>query len=553
MNLTPGSELGAYRIIERVGRGGMASVYKAHQAALARYVAVKILPDYLADDQDFRDRFQHEAMAVASLRHPNIPAIYDYGESEGVTYIAGDFIDGGTLADQMGEPLPLEYVIRILGPIGSAIDYAHSRGVLHRDIKPQNIMLTREGQPMLNDFGLARMMESEVRVTQANTVMGTPQYMAPEQCAGSDVGQPADLYSLGVVAYEMLTGRVPFAAATPAAVIMAQIQDPLPPPRSVNPRLSENVERVLLKALAKSPKDRYTSATAFLDALALGATAGGGVARPGRPTGATTVVRRPAGEPAPASRRWLYGAGVVPLVVLLVGAAFLLSHRAGGPAGGTGSSGSTTTSQFGSPWTPGAAIAKAAPLAPRGALSWQAALKGDLSDFASPATFGAPSATVVAAKPGYVDIAVVKRDGHVRLDSLMPPADRYVGELQMAIRPGSHFSARWIFRRGDGKTTGDLVAMIDADQGRLSFSYAPPGGGSPEGIDQKDMPELARGGVFTLTADTAPDSDRVYLNQAQIEDFGEARVAPTASMSVEAFGQGGEFRVLDLRAYGPPS
>ncbi|MEA2645312.1 MAG: eukaryotic-like serine/threonine-protein kinase, partial [Chloroflexota bacterium] len=301
MSLEPGSEIGPYRVIERAGRGGMASVYKAHQPALGRYVAVKVLPDYLADDSDFRERFQAEAMAVASLRHPNIPAIFDYGESNGITYIVSDYIDGGMLSEQMGKPLPLDYILRILRPVASALDYAHSRGVLHRDIKPSNVLLTRDGQPMLNDFGLARMMETEVRITQSPTVMGTPQYMAPEQCEGGDVGPAADIYSFGVMAYEMLTGQVPFSAPTPAAVLMAQIRDPLPPPRSINPALAEGIESALLKALAKNPADRYRSASGFLEALEAGGreTPSTGGASPG---GDSTVRPQPLG-PAGGSRR----------------------------------------------------------------------------------------------------------------------------------------------------------------------------------------------------------------------------------------------------------
>ncbi|MFY9616211.1 MAG: serine/threonine-protein kinase, partial [Candidatus Dormiibacterota bacterium] len=287
MTLENGAEIGPYRIVERAGSGGMASVYKAYQASLSRYVAIKILPEYLADDSDFRERFQAEATAVASLRHPNIPAIFDYGEAAGSTYLATDYIDGGTLSDQMGRPLPLDYTLRILRPVASALDYAHSRGVLHRDIKPSNILLSREGQPMLNDFGLARMMESEVRVTQAPTVMGTPQYMSPEQCSGEEVGPPADIYSFGVMAYQMLTGRVPFSAPTPAAVMIAQMNEALPPPRSVNPDLPESVEKALLKALAKDPKDRFLSASGFLEALASGpqqpSGAGGGGSDATRP------------------------------------------------------------------------------------------------------------------------------------------------------------------------------------------------------------------------------------------------------------------------------
>ena len=246
----------------------MATVYKAHQDSLARYVAIKVLPEFFAEEPGFRERFKQEAVAVANLRHPNILAVFDYGEQEGVTYIVTEFVDGGTLAEQFGKPLPVEYVTTLLQPIASALDYAHRREVLHRDIKPSNVLLQTDGTPILSDFGLARMMTSKAeRLTQSGMIVGTPEYMSPEQCAGTELDAAADQYSLAVVAYEGLTGRVPFSAETPVAVIMAQIGNELPPPRSVNPEISEAVQGALLKALAKDPKDRYKSCAAFIHSL----------------------------------------------------------------------------------------------------------------------------------------------------------------------------------------------------------------------------------------------------------------------------------------------
>ena len=269
MKLEPGTNLGPYRIVAEAGRGGMASVYKAHQAALARYVAIKVLPDFFATEPGFRERFQQEAVAVAQLRHPNILAIFDYGDTDGVTYIVTEFVDGGTLAEQMGKPLPLEYAVEILNPIAGALDYAHRRGVLHRDIKPSNVLLQHDGTPVLSDFGLAKMMMSSTqRLTQSGMIVGTPEYMSPEQCAGEELTPAADQYSLAVIAYEALTGRVPFTAATPVAVLMAQMQNALPPPRTINPDLSDGVAAVLLKGLAKEPGDRYKTCHQMVRALA---------------------------------------------------------------------------------------------------------------------------------------------------------------------------------------------------------------------------------------------------------------------------------------------
>ncbi|MEA2645662.1 MAG: eukaryotic-like serine/threonine-protein kinase, partial [Chloroflexota bacterium] len=260
-------EFGPYKVIEPIGQGGMASVYKAFHAALSRFVALKILPDKLAKDPDFKERFHEEAVRVANLRHNNIMAVYDYGEIDKTTYIATEFIDGGTFDQQMGQPLPVSYVIDILGPIASALDYAHSRGVLHRDVKPSNILVAKDGRPMLGDFGLARMMVADQNLTQAGMILGTPSYMAPEQGAG--LPEPAsDIYALGIIAYQALTGRVPYQAATPMAVVLAHQSEPLPMPRTINPAIPPEVEEVLLKCLARNPADRYGTGEKFIRALA---------------------------------------------------------------------------------------------------------------------------------------------------------------------------------------------------------------------------------------------------------------------------------------------
>ncbi len=328
MQLAPGTELGPYRIVEQVGRGGMATVYKAFQAALSRYVAVKVLPAHLATQSNFEERFRDEAVRVAALRHPNIPAIFDYGTADGVTYIASDFVDGGTLADQLGRPLPLDYTVALLTPLASALDYAHSRGIVHRDVKPSNVLLARDGNPMLTDFGIARMLAPDHSLTQTGMILGTPQYMAPEQGAGQ-TSSAGDLYSFGVVAYHMLTGRVPFDAATPLAVVLAHQQDPLPLPRTVNPNLSAAVEAVLLKALSRAPDARFPTAGAMVKALAAAGDDVPAAASPGQ-------------APAPASadsatprfpRLPLLLAGALALLILVAGVSLLVLTRRAAPGG----------------------------------------------------------------------------------------------------------------------------------------------------------------------------------------------------------------------------
>ncbi len=264
-----GQNLGQYRIIEPVGQGGMASVFKAYQPALDRYVAIKVLPPYYAHEAGFSERFKREAKAVAQLTHHHILPIYDYGQEGDLSYIVMQYVEGGTLKDMMGRPMPLDKTVRYIGEIASALDYAHEMGILHRDVKPANVLIDRKrkGRSLLSDFGLARMVEGTSHLTGSGVGVGTPQYMPPEQGQGIKVDHRADIYSLGVVLYEMATGQVPFDAETPLAVVLKHITDPLPLPSTVNPDMPEGVERVILKAMAKEPDDRYRSAGEMAAAL----------------------------------------------------------------------------------------------------------------------------------------------------------------------------------------------------------------------------------------------------------------------------------------------
>ncbi len=267
-----GRFLGQYELLQLIGKGGMARVYKSIQPALDRYVAVKLLHPSVAADEEFLARFQREAKAAASLRHPHIVQIFDFGHQEQLYYMVMELIDGPTLREELqrlkslGETLPFSEVRRIIGEVSEALDYAHDRGIIHRDVKPANILLTPERQAVLSDFGLAFMIESP-RQTITGFV-GTPEYMSPEQGQGMAVDSRTDVYSLGVVLYEMLTGRVPFTAKTPMAIVMKHISEPLPPPRSINPHIPESVEQVLLKAMSKRPEDRYDRAGELSRALA---------------------------------------------------------------------------------------------------------------------------------------------------------------------------------------------------------------------------------------------------------------------------------------------
>ena len=268
-----GATLGRYRVLARLGRGGMADVYKAFQPSLDRDVAIKVLHPSMVDDKEFVGRFQREAKSVAALRHTNIIQVFDYDSQGDTYYMVMEFIDGPTLKAALEElhrrreQLPLDVALRIVSDVGSALGYAHEQGVVHRDVKPANILLDRAGRVILTDFGVAKIL-SGTKVTVTGTVLGTPAYMSPEQGMGEHGDSRSDIYSLGVVLYELATGRLPFDADTPLAVLLKHAHDPLPIPRQVNPSLPEEVERIILKALAKEPADRYTTAQEMLADIA---------------------------------------------------------------------------------------------------------------------------------------------------------------------------------------------------------------------------------------------------------------------------------------------
>jgi len=263
-----GDTLGPYRILERLGVGGMAEVYKAYQPSMDRYVAIKVILQRFAQDATFLQRFQREARAVSRLEHPFILPVHDYGEAEGRPYLVMRYLGQGTLKDKLsGQPMPLDEVNRIIGQVGGALDYAHRVGIIHRDVKPSNILMDAEGNAFLADFGLAKMMEASVQLTGTGVGIGTPAYMSPEQGQGETVDSRTDVYSLGVMLYEMALGRMPYQADTPLALVYKHVHVPLPLPRAILPSLLEAVERVILRAMAKDREDRFPTVGEMVHAL----------------------------------------------------------------------------------------------------------------------------------------------------------------------------------------------------------------------------------------------------------------------------------------------
>lgn len=319
-----------YEIISVLAKGGMAIVCRAIQTSLGRPVALKLLPPRNASDPDFVVRFQREASTAAALEHPNIVSIYDFGQAGDTYYIAMQLVDGQPLSQMLRDgPIPVPQALTIMEQVGAALDHAHRQGVVHRDVKPGNIIVQRDGTALIMDFGLARAVQSAV-ITSISGVVGTPGYMPPEQCMGETVDFRADLYSLGVIAFEMLTGRRPFEGEGMIALCYQHINEPPPVASQVRAELGTTFDSVLQRALAKRPTERFQSAAELVRALESA----------DRSAGPESLIA----SVDPALRRkprfgWVWAAAAV----ILVGAlAPLAMPRGGGDeaSGGAGNSGS---------------------------------------------------------------------------------------------------------------------------------------------------------------------------------------------------------------------
>jgi eukaryotic-like serine/threonine-protein kinase len=321
-----------YEVEELVGAGGMSSVYRAHDRLLDRKVALKVMHQHYGEDPEYVERFRREARSVAALSHPNVVTVIDRGEHEGRQFIVFEYVDGENLKQliQRRGPAPVATALELAKQIAQALSFAHQQGLVHRDVKPQNVLLNGDGAAKVTDFGIARSIDVKHGVTQTGTVLGTSDYIAPEQAQGQSVDAQTDVYSLGVVLYELLTGEVPFPGESFVAVAMRHINEPPPPVRDKRPDVPPRVEAAVQRAMAKDPADRFASMGEFsaeLDACLA------------ELRGSETVVTRPVGAPRRGRRRSSAWPVVIALlVVIAIGAVvgyLLLRHHSGSPSSGT--------------------------------------------------------------------------------------------------------------------------------------------------------------------------------------------------------------------------
>jgi len=521
MKVAAGVQIGPYQVVEQVGRGGMATVFKAYQPALERNVAIKVLPEFLADDPEFRERFRREAVAVAKLRHPGILAVFDHGEFEGQPYIVTEFVEGGTFADELGKPIALGRALKVLGSVASALDYAHQRGILHRDVKPSNILIGKDGNSVLGDFGLARMMATNERLTRLDMVVGTPEYMSPEQCAGRETGPASDQYSLGMVAFEALTGHVPYHAETPAAVMLAQMQSPLPAARSVNPSVPAAVESALERALAKEAGDRFPDCGSFVQALETSSS---------EQAVATTIAARadrpkpppmPHGVPARRSLWLLAGAAALVALLALAGVLYAASR------------GPSRANQTG--------------LA-HGSLIYDASLdKKAWSSGGEPSPDPAGSVTVGYGKS--IDIHIAQEGAGLSGEFDGPSLKNYVAELALSVDPGSDFEMNWRMRASGPNEAAQVGLNIQVSEESMTLYLSPDVGNNQALTAAIPVPGIQGGRIVHLGILVNGPNISLYLDGKRVADVHETSSTGATTPAFDMDGKSGTLHIVSLHYY----
>src|SRR3954447_13382121 len=325
-----------YRLLGRLGSGGMADVWCAQDSLLNRRIALKFLHPRFAQDEQFIERFRREASAGGGLQQPNVVGVFDRGNVDGSHYIAMEYVDGASLKDLIARGLSVGEAVEIVRQVLSGVKYAHERGIVHRDLKPQNVLVDSEGRARVTDFGIARAGASEI--TQTGSVLGTAQYLSPEQAQGLPVTAVSDIYSIGVMLYEALTGGVPFDADSPVTVALKQVSERPRPPSELNPNVSRALDGVVLRALAKDPANRFASAEEFTQALDVAEADPSGAAF-GDTASYAAVAAAAGSEPPPArpeepEQRGFFTPGRIALLalilLLLAGAIAFFLLRGGG-------------------------------------------------------------------------------------------------------------------------------------------------------------------------------------------------------------------------------
>jgi predicted Ser/Thr protein kinase len=404
-----------YELEELVGSGGMSSVFRAHDRLLERKVALKVLHDQFTRDDDYVERFRREARSVASLSHPNIVTVIDRGEHGGRQFIVFEYIDGENLKHRIDREgaLPVNEALELTLQIGRALQFAHQNGLVHRDVKPQNVLLNGDGRPKVTDFGIARSLDVQHGLTQTGTVLGTSDYIAPEQAQGERVDVKTDVYSLGIVLFELLTGEVPFSGENFVAVAMQHINNPPPNIQDIRGDVSPRLAYAIDRALAKDPRDRWDSMAAFCDELEACIVE---LEQGRRDTGQTMVVapqRARRVRPAKKARsRGVRPWWLLALVAVAGGAAaigyYALGGSPGGKSGTSGSGGGALVRLTGAgaydPFGTGGEHDSDAPLAVDG----NAATRWTTQRYNNPGDLGKAGVGVVLSAPSAVQLASVR-------------------------------------------------------------------------------------------------------------------------------------------------